>query len=250
MTNKHPSLTVNWMYPDLMNTYGDRGNVIALKMRCLWRKIQVDIISHTLESCAEDLKDSDLIFMGGAQDSQQKLVSRDLYKKKGETLKKLVENGIPGLFICGAYQFLGHYYQPAEGPKIPGLSIFDIKTIHFGLSKPRAIGNIVLKWNKEILVGFENHGGRTYLGHGVKSLGLVVKGYGNNGEDQTEGVIYKNAIGTYLHGPILPKNPKLSDWLISKALERKYQQEINLEPLDDRLETQAHDFILRRLGST
>lgn len=244
------SLNITWMYPDLMNTYGDRGNILVLQKRCVWRGIQVVIILHHLDSDKESLKKSDLIFMGGAQDRQQKLVAEDLYQQKGETLKQLIHTGIPGLFICGAYQFLGKYYQPATGAKIPGLAIFDVSTIHFGLKKPRAIGNLVVQWNGQKLVGFENHGGRTYLGKGVKPLGYVIKGYGNNGEDRTEGAVYKNAIGSYLHGPILSKNPWLCDWLIKKALGNKYQQEINLEPLDDQLEIQAHQFMLKRLGIT
>lgn len=244
------SLNITWMYPDLMNTYGDRGNVITLEKRCLWRNIAVSVVMHGLNSPASQLSESDLLFMGGAQDRQQKLVAKDLYQQKGKLLKKLIDKGIPGLFICGAYQFLGHYYKPAEGEKIPGLSIFDVHTIHFGINKPRAIGNLLVKWNNHQLVGFENHGGRTYLGKGVRPLGKVIKGYGNNGEDGTEGAIYRNALGSYLHGPLLPKNPCFADWLIKKALENKYQQEINLEPLDDQLDIQAHQFMLKRLGIT
>ena len=244
------SLNITWMYPDLMNTYGDRGNVITLEKRCLWRNIVVSVMMHGLDSPASQLSQSDLLFMGGAQDRQQKLVSQDLYQQKGKLLKELIDKGTPGLFICGAYQFLGHYYKPAEGEKIPGLSIFDVHTIHFGINKPRAIGNLIIQWHKHKLVGFENHGGRTYLGKRVRPLGKVIKGYGNNGEDGTEGAIYKNALGSYLHGPILPKNSCVADWLIKKALENKYQQEINLEPLDDQLDVQAHQFMLKRLGIT
>ncbi|MBI2029119.1 cobalamin biosynthesis protein CobQ [Candidatus Gottesmanbacteria bacterium] len=234
------SLTILWMYPDLMSTYGDRGNIIVLTKRSQWRGIVVNIIENGIEK-------ADLIFMGGAQDRQQKIVSRDLFSKKGEILRQKIEEGVPGLFICGAYQFLGHYYLPAEGDKIPGLSIFDAYTRHYGLQKPRAIGNIVIDWNGKKLVGFENHGGRTYLGKKVRPFGLVLKGYGNNGEDKTEGAVYKNAYGTYLHGPILPKNPEFADFLIQKALEVKYKKEIKLKSLDNSLEQQAKKSILQKI---
>lgn len=231
------NLTILWLYPDLMSTYGDRGNIIVLTKRCQWRGIEVNILEN-------DIEKADLIFMGGAQDRQQKLVSRDLFSKKGEILRQKIEQGVPGLFICGAYQFLGHYYLPAQGDKIPGLSIFDVYTRHFGLEKPRAIGNIVVDWKGTTLVGFENHGGRTYLGEKVKPFGKVLKGQGNNGEDKTEGAVYKNAYGTYLHGPILPKNPEFADFLIQKALEVKYKKEIKLTKLDDSLEHQAKSSVL------
>lgn len=241
------TITITWMYPDLMNTYGDRGNVIVLQKRCEWRGIKAIVMQHDLDSSLSDLEKSDLIFMGGAQDRQQKLVSKDLIGKKGEVLRMLIEKGVPGLFICGAYQFLGHYYKPAEGERIPGLSIFDVYTKHFGNGKPRAIGNLVVEWRMVKLIGFENHGGRTYLGSTVEPLGKVIKGYGNNGEDYTEGAIYNNAIGTYLHGPVLPKNPELADFLINRALEVKYKEAIKLSPLDDSLELQAKKAILRFL---
>lgn len=234
------SLNILWLYPDLMSTYGDRGNIIVLTKRCQWRGIGVNIIENNIEK-------ADLIFMGGAQDRQQKLVSRDLFSKKGEILRQKIEQGVPGLFICGAYQFLGHYYLPATGAKIPGLSIFDVYTRHFGLEKARAIGNIVVDWNGVKLVGFENHGGRTYLGKKVQPFAKVIKGQGNNGEDKTEGAVYKNAYGTYLHGPILPKNPEFADFLIQKAMEVKYKKEIKLTKLDDSLEHQAKTSLLEKI---
>lgn len=256
MINKYP-LKIGWLYPDLMSTYGDRGNIICLQRRCEWRGIEVQVKAISQTSLANELHKCDLLFMGGAQDRQQKIAADDLYYYKGPIIKKMVENGVPGLFICGAYQFLGNYYQPAEGEKILGLGIFDLYTEHSGFDKKRLVGNIVIKLNKNYnnyndynsLVGFENHGGRTYLGElgGVGALGEVRVGYGNNGEDKTEGCVYKNAIGTYLHGPVLPKNPHLADWLIKKALDRKYQKSVELEPLDDRLEWQAHNFLLKKL---
>lgn len=241
------SLNITWMYPDLMNTYGDRGNIIVLEKRCLWRGIEAKILMHTIDSPVSDLENSNLIFMGGAQDRQQKLVSSDLYGRKGKILKNLINKGIPGLFICGAYQFLGHYYKPAQGEEISGLSIFDLKTIHYGDDKPRAIGNLAVEWENIALVGFENHGGRTYLGPLVKPFAKVLKGYGNNGEDKTEGAIYKNAVGSYLHGPLLSKNPEFADWLISKALGIKYGKFEFLIKLNDTLEIQARNAMLAKI---
>jgi CobQ-like glutamine amidotransferase family enzyme len=257
-------LTIGWLYPDLMSTYGDRGNIICLKKRCEWRGINVEVKELSIENEVSDLEDCDLLFMGGAQDRQQKIASQDLRENKGPVLKKMIEKGIPGLFVCAAYQFLGHYYRPAEGEEIEGLHIFDLYTQHFGKDKPRCIGNIVIKnqnvkikmqndnetmrqWDN-YFVGFENHGGRTYLGKGVEPLGKVVVGYGNNGEDKTEGCVYKNAIGSYLHGPILPKNPHLADYLIKMALSKKYGNEVKLKKLDDALEWQAHNFVLQKLN--
>lgn len=245
MSSKY-SLNITWMYPDLMSIYGDRGNIIVLAKRCQWRNIDLNIFSFSINSPMSLLTSSDIVFMGGAQDRQQKLVSKDL-TGKGEALRKLIEKGIPGLYICGAYQFLGRYYKPALGPKIPGLSIFDLHTVHFGSNTPRAIGNIAVKWQNYNLVGFENHGGRTYLGKQIKPFAKVLKGFGNNGEDGTEGAIYNHAVGSYMHGPLLSKNPELADWLIEKALVTKYQKKIKLEILDDTLEKKAHKFILKKV---
>ncbi|TSC53931.1 MAG: Uncharacterized protein LiPW16_250 [Microgenomates group bacterium LiPW_16] len=246
-------LTIGWLYPDLMSTYGDRGNVICLKKRCQWRGIEAEVEELSLESRVSNLQKCDLLFMGGAQDRQQKIAAEDLRKNKGPIIKKMVENGIPGLFVCAAYQFFGHFYRPAEGEDIEGLHIFDLYTRHFGKDKSRCIGNIVIKTQnsklktQDYLVGFENHGGRTYLGKSVEPLGRVVVGYGNNGEDRTEGCVYKNSIGSYLHGPILPKNPHLADYLIKLALFKKYGNEIKLREIDDTLEWQAHKAILSKL---
>lgn len=262
-------LTIGWLYPDLMSTYGDRGNIICLKKRLEWRGIEVIVKEITLETDVKELSNCDLLFMGGAQDRQQKIASDDLRKNKGPVIKKMVEDGVPALFVCAAYQFMGHYYRPAEGEDIPGLGIFDLHTIHPGSDKPRCIGNMVvdiynllsniyelqnannklsmIDIKSYMLVGFENHGGRTYLGKNVKPLGEVVVGYGNNGEDKTEGAVYKNAFGTYLHGPVLPKNPHFADLLLKSALEKKYGK-VELTELDDSLEKQAHGVIVQRLG--
>jgi len=185
--------------------------------------------------------------MGGAQDTQQQIVARDLMKKQGE-LKRLINIGIPGLYICGAYQFLGKYYKEADGTIINGLEIFDLYTENPGIGFSRLIGNTTAQMlNGGTIIGFENHGGRTYLGKQVKPLGTVIKGFGNNGEDGTEGAIYKNSYGTYFHGPILPKNPNFADLLIKLALEKKYGSPISLSQLDDSVETKARSAIAKRL---
>lgn len=240
------TLTIGWLYPELMSTYGDRGNIFVLTKRCEWRGIKVTLIPIDFKSTINDLRPCDLIFGGGAQDRQQGIAIANLLKK-GPTLKKMFERGVPGLFVCGAPQLLGHYYMTGDGKKLTGLGIFDMESKHFGKDKPRCIGNTVAELaDGKTIVGFENHGGRTYLGKGVKPFAKITKGCGNNGKDGTEGAIYKNCIATYSHGPFLPKNPHIADWLIAKALEIKYGKKIKLEPLDDTLEWQAHDFILSK----
>jgi lipid II isoglutaminyl synthase (glutamine-hydrolysing) len=243
-------LIIGWMFPELMSTYGDRGNIIVLQKRCKWRGIDVEIMKLDLGFKADDLKKCDLLFMGGAQDIQQQIVASDLIKKR-EELKKMIDNGIPGLYICGAYQFLGKYYKEADGEIISGLNILDLYTENPGLKFQRLIGNLAVKLNTEILntniIGFENHGGRTYLGGNMKPFGKVIKGFGNNGTDGMEGTIYKNSFCTYLHGPVLPKNSTLSDLLIKLALEKKYQSPAKLSVLDDSLEMNARNAIAKRL---
>ncbi|MEK7450716.1 MAG: type 1 glutamine amidotransferase [Patescibacteria group bacterium] len=258
--NTKYSLTIGWLYPELMSTYGDRGNIIALQKRCEWRGINIEVKRLDIGFDQKILTTCDMLFMGGAQDQQQKIVAEDL-QKKSEALKKMIDNGIPGLYICGAYQFLGKYYKEAGGKIIKGLDILDLYTEHPGTKFARLIGNIAVKVsnlrgvthatyevNVQTLIGFENHGGRTYLGKNIKPLGKVIKGFGNNGADKTEGAIYKNSFGSYLHGPILPKNPSFADSLIKLALEKKYGSPINLSPLDDSLETLARKSIAKRLS--
>ena len=242
------NLKIAWLYPDLMSTYGDRGNVIVLKKRCEWRNIAVKVTPVTLETPVKELRGCDLIFMGGAQDRQQKLAGEDFLKRKGPIVKKMVEAGTPALIVCAAYQFVGHYYKPYKGAIIPGAGILDLYTEHPGDQAKRLIGNVVAEVIEtgENIVGFENHGGRTYLGPKLKPFARVIKGYGNNGEDGFEGAVYKNAIGSYFHGPLLPKNPVIADWLIGKALEVKYKKKIGLKFLDDSLESQAHEYMRKR----
>ncbi len=254
LDTRHLSLTIAWLYPELMSTYGDRGNIIVLQKRCEWRGIKVKIERISLDTQPSTLDTCDLIFMGGAQDTQQEIVNDDLFKHKGKLLKEKINNEIPGLFICGAYQFLGNYYKTADGKKLPGLELFPLYTENPGLNVERLIGNIIIEPTQHSsldthhsLVGFENHGGRTYLEDKSMAFAKVIKGFGNNGKDRTEGIIFKNAIGSYLHGPILPKNPELADWLIQTALQKKYGKEILLDPLDDKLAAKAREVIVKRI---
>jgi CobQ-like glutamine amidotransferase family enzyme len=202
----------------------------------------------------------DVIVGGGAQDRQQEIVMRDLRGAKADAIRAKIEQGTPGVFTCGSPQLLGHYYEPGFGQRIEGLGILDLVSIHPGENIKRCIGNLVIEvtavrlaqelekiiGTKPYLVGFENHGGRTKLGK-VEALGRVVYGLGNNGEDGTEGAFYRNAIATYSHGPLLPKNPFVADWLIQTALRLKCQQEINLEALDDSLAVKARAAMFKRL---
>lgn len=232
-------IKIAWLYPDLMSTYGDRGNVIVLQKRCEWRGITAHIIPVTLETGTATLSSCDIIFMGGAQDRQQKLASEDFLKHKGPVVKKMVEKGTPALFVCAAYQFVGRYYKPYKGKPIPGAGIWDLYTEHPGDQAKRLIGNTMAEIINppelagEIIVGFENHGGYTTLGTSMKPLAKIIRGGGNNGTDGYEGATYKHTIGSYFHGPILPKNPKIADWLIQHVAG-------DVAPLDDTLEHTAN----------
>jgi CobQ-like glutamine amidotransferase family enzyme len=245
---KKLSINIGWLYPDLMNTYGDRGNIIVLTKRSEWRGISVKVEQIYVESSTKTLETADLIFMGGAQDIQQEIVNRDLQNNKGKVLIEKIGNETPGLYICGAYQFLGKYYKTADHKTLPGLGIFPLFTENPGEKHKRLIGNVVIEPKidglTKLLVGFENHGGRTYLDYKNMRLGDVKKGFGNNGKDGSEGIAYKNSIGTYLHGPILPKNPELADLLLTRALEHKYGEKFHLEPLDDTLEQKAREKVV------
>jgi CobQ-like glutamine amidotransferase family enzyme len=227
-----------------MNLYGDRGNILALLKRAEWRGIDVLVkeigVGDRLQS-----RDFDFYFFGGGQDQSQDIVSDDLKAGTGRVLVNEVERGVPLLCICGGYQLLGKYYQPKRGAKIPGIGLFDAYTI---AGDKRLVGNLVLNIDADLLqevgppatlIGFENHSGKTYLGSNTRPLGQVIVGYGNNGQDKTEGAIYKNAIGCYLHGSLLPKNPHLADWFLRKALQAS-GQDTNLTKLSDDLELSAH----------
>ncbi len=223
----HYTLTLGHLYPDQLNLYGDRGNILTLQRRCQLRGIELRVVGLGIgDALAPD--EYDMLFIGGGQDKEQAPVAQDLYEIKGIGLWAAIEDDMPVLAVCGGYQLLANYYRPASGPDMRGLGVFDAWTIHKGARAARCIGDIAISWNGSTLVGFENHGGRTYLGT-AKPLGKVLKGYGNNAEDGTEGAVYRSAYGTYLHGSLLPKNPHFADHLIELALRRTYGREMQVE---------------------
>ena len=260
MSEQQYKLTIGWLYPKLMSTYGDRGNVICIERRSQWRGYDVKVLPLDQNATVADIRSVDVIVGGGAQDRQQEIVMRDLQGAKAEAIREKIENGTPGVFTCGSPQLLGHYYEPAFGQRIEGLGILDLVSVHPGENIRRCIGNLVIEvtatrlardleemtGSKPYLIGFENHGGRTKLGK-VEALGRVAYGLGNNGEDGTEGAFYQNAIATYSHGPLLPKNPFVADWLIQTALRLKYQQAIAVSSLDDPLAIEARKAMFKRL---
>lgn len=239
-------LAICHLYPELMNLYGDRGNLITLVRRCQWRDIAADVSSAGLGDTA-DFKSFDLIFMGGGQDKEQRLIGDDLRVLKGRALNEAVGDGVVFLAICGGYQLLGRFYETGDGHRIPGAGILDLET---RAGRRRMIGNVIVNSSlagdrPRTLVGFENHAGRTYLGPEVRPLGRVCLGHGNNGVDGGEGAIFRGVVGTYLHGSVLPKNPWLADWLIHLALRRRYGSQMTLVALDDGLEEMAHAAAVR-----
>ncbi len=231
------ALRVCALYPDVMNIYADRGNLLLLERRCRWRGIGFTLLSsHLGERLDPDA--ADLFYMGGGQDRDQKRCAHDLVEVKREALAQAAARGAVILGVCGGYQLLGHSYELGE-ETLPGLGLIDARTVRE--AGPRLIGNVAIeveldRGRREVLAGFENHGGRTYLGPASRPLGRVLRGHGNNGKDGYEGVHDGSVIGTYLHGPLLPKNVWLADWLIETALAIAPP----LAPLDDRLENEAH----------
>lgn len=229
------------LYPDMLNLYGDRGNIIALTQRLKARCIDVQVDQITMGK-SFNADDYDILFIGGGQDFEQDVLLDDLKRGKDVQISKAINNGAAMLAICGGYQMLGKYYKTYDGKMLDYIGAIDFYTEG---REERMIGNYAFKTKEGIeVVGFENHSGRTYLGDGVEPLGKVIKGYGNNGEDSTEGVRYNNTFGTYSHGPILPKNPQLADLLISKAIENRYGK-CELEPLDDSLEEKARAQVMK-----
>jgi lipid II isoglutaminyl synthase (glutamine-hydrolysing) len=232
-----PELRVCALYPDLMNIYADRGNLLVFERRCRWRGIDFSVTASGLGDRL-DPDAADLFYLGGGQDRDQKLCALDLAEVKRDALHAAADRGAVILAVCGGYQLLGHSYQLGD-ETLPGVGLVDLVTVRS--EAPRLIGNVAIEVELEpgtrsVLAGFENHGGRTRLGSGETPLGRVIKGYGNNGEDGYEGVRRGSVIGTYLHGPLLPKNVWFADWLIQTALDRHEP----LEPLEDRLEAAAH----------
>ncbi|WP_434284331.1 type 1 glutamine amidotransferase [Clostridium botulinum] len=236
-------LNICHLYPDLLNVYGDIGNILVLKYRAEQRGIKINVSNVSIKD-SFPINKYDIALFGGGQDYEQSIVSKDMVETKKDDLTEYIEKGKVLLAICGGYQLLGKYYTTPEGEKLDGLDILDIYTEGGDI---RFIGNTVIKNEEfnETYVGFENHSGRTYIGN-LKPLGKVIAGYGNNGEDQEEGCIYKNTFCTYFHGSLLSKNPELADRLLSTALKNKYGDEIELEPLDDSLEFKAKEFIINR----
>ena len=240
-------LNICHLYPEVLNLYGDRGNIRCLSRRLSWRGIDCHVDELKIGE-KKDLTAYDLFFIGGGQDFEQGVLLGDLNSGKGADIKAAVEDGKTFLCICGGYQMMGHYYQTHDGVKCEFLGAVDFHTVG---SDTRMIENYAFRLGEEsgagTVVGFENHSGKTYLGDGVRPLGIILKGCGNNGEDGTEGVRYRNVFGTYSHGPVLPKNPEFADFLLKTALQRRYGKEIVLDPLADGFENLAHDSVLKKV---
>jgi len=241
-------ITICHLYPDLLNLYGDYGNIQALKKRLEWRGVEVSVVPVSLgEPFHSD--EYDIVFMGGGQDYEQDILHSDLLGLKKKPIMSAVENGMVFLCICGGYQLMGLYFKQSNGKEIECLGIMNHWTIG---SEKRLIGNLIfsiegLKQQPSgYVVGFENHSGKTYLGEGTVPLGKVIHGFGNNGEDGYEGARYKNVFCSYSHGSLLPKNPGLADELITLALKRKYPEFVSLQPLNDTLETNARASLIKR----
>lgn len=227
------------LYPDLLNLYADRGNILVLRRRCEWRGIPVEV-QPVPRGERPDLAHAHLVLLGGGSDREQMLVAETLRGMR-EDLRAAVEAGLPLLAVCGGYQLLGHFYELADGRRVEGLGLLDLETT---AGRTRLIGNIAIESPAfGTIVGFENHAGRTRHRH--EPLGRVLAGHGNNGEDGWEGVRYRNVIGTYIHGPLLPKNPALADHLIRTALEYAGEP-ADLAPLPDDLEQAAQQALLER----
>ena len=228
------------LYPDLLNLYGDRGNIMCLQYRCQQRGIQVTVDEISVGDYFDHTK-YDLLFIGGGQDFEQEVLLEDLHRGKDEEIRRAVADGTVVLAICGGYQMLGKYYRTYTGERLDYIGAVDFYTVG---EKERLIGNYAFDTEFGRVIGFENHSGRTYLGEGVAPLGKMVSGYGNNGQDGTEGVHYKNTFCTYSHGPVLPKNPALADKLIETAM-RRGDTGFTLTPLDDSAEDFARDQVER-----
>ncbi|MGI6051652.1 MAG: type 1 glutamine amidotransferase [Bilifractor sp.] len=241
------TLKICHLYPEVLNLYGDRGNIRCLERRLEWRGMKAEVTNVGIGD-HDDLTDYDLFFIGGGQDFEQEVLLQDLNSGKGDSIRSAVEDGKTFLCICGGYQMMGRYYETYDGVKCEFLGAVDFYTKG---GEKRMIGNYAFELGEQsggsTIVGFENHSGRTFLGSGVTPLGHVLKGYGNNGEDGTEGVRYKNVFGSYSHGPVLPKNPEFCDELIRTALMRKTGTKTELAPLDDGIEKLAHDTVLERV---
>lgn len=240
------TLKICHLYPDVLNLYGDRGNVTAIKKRLDWRGIGCEIVNANIGD-KTDLGDCDIFFIGGGQDFEQGVLLKDIASGKGDAIKDAIESGKVFLAICAGYQILGKYYKTHTGEVCDFIGALDLYTVG---QKKRMIGNYVyeceLGGRKTEIVGFENHSGKTYLGEGVRPFGKILYGNGNNSEDKTEGARYKNVYATYAHGPVLPKNPYFTDELIRVALKNKYGDD-SISELDDTFELAAHKYMVNRL---
>jgi lipid II isoglutaminyl synthase (glutamine-hydrolysing) len=233
-------IVVGHLYPDYLNIYADRGNIAVLARRAAWRGHELDV--RTV-SVGEEVRpgEHDLLYVGGGQDREQALVAADL-AAKAEGVREAVSGGAALLAVCGGYQLLGRFYRDLHGVDLPGIGVFPLETI---AGERRMIGDVLLDCELEpgvrrTLAGFENHAGRTYLDEGAEPLGRVVAGFGNDGESGWEGCRVGRAVGTYLHGPLLPRNPWFADWLLAQALAHRFGEPPELAPLPDELEEDAH----------
>jgi lipid II isoglutaminyl synthase (glutamine-hydrolysing) len=242
------TLRVCALYPDLMNIYADRGNLLLLERRCAWRGIGFEVRPASLGDDV-DPGAHDLFYLGGGQDRDQRLCAYDLVERKRDALHAAAACGKTVLAVCGGYQLLGHSYELGD-EQIPGIGLVDLRTVRE--EGPRLIGNVAIEVElpgldgPRVLAGFENHGGRTYLGDRERPLGRVLRGHGNTGASGFEGVLRGSVIGTYLHGPLLPRNPWLADWLLAQALARCLGDPPALDSLPDDLESEAHAVSARR----
>lgn len=221
------------LYPKEMNIYGDTGNRLILEKRLIWRGFGVT--THLVGAGEPMPKEVDIIIGGGGQDSGQLLIKEDLIKRKHE-LQAMANDGVCMLMICGMYQLFGHYFLTSEGDRIPGIGVFNLVT---KASDTRLIGNVTTMTEFGQIIGYENHSGLTTLADGQQPLGTTQKGQGNNGQDGSEGAQLINVFGSYLHGPILSKNPKFADEILGRALSKKTGRTVDLEPLDDSLAEEA-----------
>lgn len=241
-------LNICHLYPDILNLYGDRGNIITMKRRLEGRGIKVNINECSIGQPLNADK-YDIFFIGGGQDFEQEVLLRDLASGKGKDICTAVEEEKVFLAICGGYQMLGEYYKTWDGVQLDFIGAIGVHTIG---AKERMIGNYMFRTTPEsgdtVVVGFENHSGKTYLSEQVAPLGMMLSGNGNNGEDKTEGARYKNVFGTYSHGSLLPKNPVLCDFILQTALNHRYDGAEPLAPLDDTLELNAHRYMQERLS--
>ena len=240
-------LKICHLYPDILNLYGDRGNIICMQKRMEWRGIQTEVTGISVGDKL-NVNDYDLFFIGGGQDFEQEVLLKDLASGKAADIRAAVEDEKVFLAICGGYQMLGNYYKTWDGVQCDFIGALDLYTVG---DKERMIGNYMYQMDDAdggmTVVGFENHSGKTYLSDKVRPMGKVLAGHGNNGKDGTEGARYKNVFATYSHGSLLPKNPKLADYIMLTALKHKYPS-LELELLDDTFENNAHDYMQKRLS--